>query len=243
METYHPSKKPDHHWLKKHKRLIIFMVFLAILSFLIFTSFSDISFTGSMITGNVIIEGLTPGGTVGEGIEFKSEFSTIPDLIFKGEFEKIELSGNSNSFLKVGNQKLSLEKVSNNLIIFDNFNGEISLNYGQITKLNGRASGVTLNGVSIFPLEEESAIKVSFGDEFNYGSLEIGRGVSIGEINYVTSGTIRLNGGKEIFSVNNEEIIINDFYGSLLINNGKFKIEGDVGELGISGESNINIQA
>ena len=242
METY-PLKKPEHHWLKKHKRLIIFLVFLSVLSFLVLTSFSDISFTGRVIAGKVIIEGLTPGEAREEGIEFKSEFSTIPDLIFKGKFEEIELIGNSNSFLKVGNQKISLGKVNSNLIIFDDFNGEFSLNYGQITKLSGRASGVTLNGVSTFPLEEESTMKISFGEEFNYDSLEIERGVSIGEINYVTSGTIRLNGGKEIFSVNKEEITVKNFYGSLSISSGKFKIEGHVGELDISGESNINIKA
>lgn len=240
METHHLLKNP--HLFKKHKKLIISVVFLAVLSFLIFTSFSDFSFTGKVIGGNAITEKLSFGENFGEGIEFESEFSTIPDLVLSGNFKEFELSGNSNSYLKVGNQKFSLDKIKNNLIIFEDFSGEVSLNYWQITKLNGRVSEVIVNGVSLFPSKKESTTKVSFEKEFNYKSLEINEIVSIDEINYVTSGTIKLNGGKEIFNVDNEEVSIKGFNGDINIKKGKISLDGEINKLSLLGESKIIIE-
>lgn len=221
-------------------KILIFLTFLLIFLFIIFTSFSNnVPFTGSIITGGAIINNFNNENTKKE-IKFESEL-TIPELEVRGEFDRLEISGNSNSSLQVGNQKFDLGKISNNFLVFDNFDGVISFDEERIIEFKGKVSGVTINGVLVNPTKETT--KINFENYFNYESLEIINGASVDEIKYITSGSIKLNDGKEILNIYDEKVIINDFYGNIMIEYGKFHAEGYISELSIIGKSNINIKA
>jgi len=227
--------------VKKHEKIIIFLIFLAIFSFLVYTSFSDsLPFIKKIITGEFIKDNFDKKNISDKNIRFESEL-TIPELIFDGEFSKVEISGSSNSFLYVGDQKFELGKIRNNFFTFKNFDGVISLDEKKITKFKGKVSDVTINGVLVTPVKNTT--KIYFEDDFNYKFLKIINSVSIDEITYTTSGLIKLNNGEQIFNIKNNEITIKDFYGDIIIDKGKFKADGHIGELNIIGESNVNIKA
>ena len=63
----------------------------------------------------------------------------------------------------------------------------------------------------------------------------------IKDLSYSTSGTLILNNGKNIFTLENEEISFVDFVGNLKIIGSKFKMDGFVKKLDISGKSAISI--
>lgn len=227
--------------IKQHEKIIIFLIFLAVFSFLIYTSFSDnLPFVKKIITGEFIRDNFNKQNVSDESIRFESDL-TIPKLSFDGEFRKVEISGSSNSFLYVGNQKFELGKIRNNFFVFKNFDGRISFDGEKITEFKGKVSDVTINGVLVTPVKNTT--KISFEDDFNYQFLEITDSVSINEITYITSGLIRLNDGEQVFNVKNNEITIKDFYGKIIIDKGKFNADGQISELEILGESNIKIKA
>ena len=227
--------------MQKHEKVIIFLIFLGILIFLILTSFSDnIPFAKKIITGEFIKNNFNDENATEKTIKFESGL-TVPELSLKGEFEKIELSGSSNSFLYFGNQKFELGKINNNFFVFKNFKGMISFDEEKITGFDGKVSEVTINGILVEPIKETA--KVGFGELFNYKSLEITREVSIEKLTYMTSGLVKLNNGGEIFNLNNDEITIENFRGNLIIDKGKFNAKGEIKKLSIIGESKINIQA
>ncbi len=226
--------------VQKHEKIIIFLIFLGILFFLVYTSFSDsLPFVKKIMTGE-FIKDFNKKNISDENIRFESEL-TIPELSFSGKFSKIEMSGSSNSFLYVGGQKFELGKIRNNFFVFKNFDGKISFDEKKITEFKGKVSEVTINGVLVTPVKNTT--KISFEEDFNYKFLEITNEVSINEITYITSGLIKLNNGEQVFNINNNEITIKDFYGNIIIDKEKFNADGYISELSIVGESNINIKA
>ena len=226
--------------VQKHEKIIIFLIFLGILFFLVYTSFSDsLPFVKKIMTGE-FIKDFSKKNISDENIRFESEL-TIPELSFNGKFDKIEMSGSSNSFLYVGGQKFELGAIRNNFFVFKNFDGKISFDGKKITEFKGKVSDVTINGVLVTPVKNTT--KISFEEGFNYQFLEITNEVSINEITYITSGLIKLNNGEQVFNINNNEITIKDFYGSIIIDKEKFNADGYISELSIVGESNINIKA
>jgi len=225
---------------RKFVGIAIFGIFLVIfLSIIITTFFGSFPLTASTITGGVVSNVFNNGEIDYGSIEFESDL-TIPELSIDGEFDKVELSGSSNSFLEIGNQIFYLGNLNDNFIVFDNFDGSISFDKTKITELKGKVSSVTINGIEVEP--KKQTIKVELGGTFDYDSLEISEGVFIKKLSYSASGTVKLNDGKEIFNLDQEEITIKEFYGSLLLDKGKFSIDGYIRELDIAGDSNINIK-
>ena len=229
-----PSKKIYH--LKKHWLGIMVGIFFLILSLLIYTSF----YGNFSLTGNAIIGSFTKSNESGSNIEFEARL-TVPSLDIDGKFEKVELIGRSNSHLQVGNQRFYLGDGKRNFLIFEDYDGKISFDSENILKLKGKSSGVTVNGVFITPQSKDTA-KVSLNSSLNYDSLEIGNDISISELSYETSGTVKLNNGDKIFNLNSEEITIINFQGNLLIKNNEFILEGYVEGIDIVGDLNIHVE-
>ena len=228
-----PSKK------KKHgkKRLMIFVIgmFSLILFLLVYTSFyGDISLTGSTIKEWVANSNESSGN-----IQLDAKL-TVPYLSIDGEFEKVEIIGGSNSYLRVGDQKFYLGNIKENYLIFDNYDGEISFDSEDILEFKGKASGITVNGVFITPKSKNTA-KTDLNKSFNYESLKMDNEVSINELSYMASGIIKLNDGKKIFNIYKEEITINNFHGNLLIKNKELYLDGYIDSLDIIGDLNIHI--
>lgn len=227
--------KPSKNKGSKKKHLIIFAVvtFSLILFWLIYSSiYGEISLTGGIIGKAVNLND-------DSNIKLDAKL-TIPSLSLDGKFKRIEISGRSDSYINVGDQRFYLGNIKENYLIFDNYDGKISFNSKNILEFQGKVSGVTVNGVFITP-ESKNTFKINLNKSFDYESLEISDGVLINKLSYRTLGTIKLNNGNEIFNVNGEEVTINNFYGGLLIENKELYLNGYISSLNILGDSNIYI--
>src|SRR3989338_5860381 len=92
--------------LKKHIMLITFLIFLGILSFLIYTSFYDVSFFDNVITGNLIMGDSSE--QEGKSVQIDGDLTEIPSLKLKGNFENVEITGSSGSYIYIDSQKFYL---------------------------------------------------------------------------------------------------------------------------------------
>lgn len=221
-------KKP-----KKDFKVAAITIFLLIMGLLILTSFYSFTFTGN------VIKEFGEFGNKSSTIDIKADL-TVPNLELKGKFGEVKIKGGSRSNLYVGNQKFYLGDSENNYIILEEYKGDILLDVNKILKFKGKATKVSINGI---PITSESGgiLSVRLDEDFKYSLLEVRNGVSIKELNYITSGTIRLNNNKDVFQVENEEISMEDFEGDLVIENNKLKIEGKISKLEIKGDQIISI--
>ncbi len=226
-EYYETQRHHKHH----NTRWIVFSVFLAILVFLIITSFSDkFSFTGNLVSDIK----QQPNSS----IKFDAVL-TIPSIDINGDFEKIEFQGNSESFFYVENEKFQLN-AKNNYIVMNNYTGEIAFDSKNILKLNGKAAKVFVNGIPIEP-KTNSVLKVSLDKDFSYTLLNIKNEINIKKLSYITTGKININNGKNIFNLDNEQISLKNFIGDASAENNKFKISGLVEKLDIAGKTKISL--
>lgn len=221
---------PDKH-KSHHTKILLFIIFLVVVGFLIITSFF-----GFALTGNVI-ENLAPGKN--STIDLRADL-TVPDLKLEGEFGEVTIKGGSNSNLYIGNQKFYLGNSNNNFISFENFDGKIFLSGNSISGLNGKAEKVSVNGVPV-ESRNKGTLSINMDENFRYNFISVKKGVSIEELNYVTSGTIRVNNERNIFQVNGEKVNMKNFQGDLSIENNNFKLHGKVSRLDIKGEQGISI--
>ena len=226
---------PEHYEIHHHKsnntRWVIFSVFLAILVFLIITAFSDkFSFSGNFVNDIKQQSNST--------IKFNAEL-TIPSIDAKGNFEKIEFQGNSESFFYVENEKFQLN-AKNNYIVMNNYTGEIAFDSKNILKLNGRATKVFVNGIPVEP-KTSGVLKVSLDKDFSYTLLNIEKEISIGKLSYISSGKISINDGKNIFNLDSEQVSLKNFVGDVNAEDNKFKMSGFVEKLDIAGEAKISV--
>ena len=226
---------PQNSRKKLYIKLGIFLVFIGILGLLILTSFySDGSFTG-LITEKVVNE-IKPNST----IKFAADL-TVPILKIDGNFQRVELRGNSESFLEIESEKFQLNSKSN-YITLENYTGDISFDGEKISALKGKASKVLVNGIPVEP-KTKSTVKVSLGKEFSYSLFSAEKDVVIKELIYTASGIVNLNDGKNIFNIDNEEITLQDFLGNIKIENERFKLDGYIKNLDIKGQSGISVSS
>jgi len=206
--TINDEKKNHHIWLT------ISLFFLGILFFLIYTSFYNPSL-GDSITGNVISNNKL------NLIEIDSTLTSPEKIKVKGKIGKIDLrTGDPNVFF-VGKERFDLDKVS---IIIDDFDGDVNFNKKNITKFNGKASKIFIEGI---PITSDSEIKVYFEGEFKYNYLKLNN-FYLNSLSYVTSGIVKLNDDKAIINLDNENFKIEKFQGDLEIRDNRFKLKGVV---------------
>ena len=233
IEVYGKRSKKKKHG-KKHLIILIIGMFSLILFLLIYTSFyGELSLTGSTI--KEWVANLNESGN----IQLDAKL-TVPYLSIDGEFEKIEIRGGSDSYLRVGDQKFYLGNIKENYLIFYDYDGKISFDSENILEFRGKSSGVIVNGVFITPQSKDTS-KVNLNSSFDYESLKVDNKVSINKLSYRTSGVIKLNTEKEIFNINKEEITINNFHGDLLIESKELYLDGYIDSLDIIGDSNIHV--
>ena len=191
-----------------YTKVFVVSAFLIVLSSLILTSFYDVfSLTGS------IINEIDLNNTAGE-IKIDAVL-TIPDAEVKGKFEKVDVKGGSDSNFYVENEKFYLGISQSNYITLKNYDGTIFFDSSKISELKGKASNVSMNGVSVSP-ESKSTLKIRLDEDFIYSSLAINNGVYLEELNYNATGTVKINDGKNVFNLNNDGITIKNFQGILV---------------------------
>jgi len=163
-------------------------------------------------------------------------------LEIEGEFEKVELTGSSNSYLSVGNQKFYLGDVKQNFLIFEDYDGKISFDSKNILEFKGKASIVKINGVSVTSDSKDTS-KINLNSSFGYDTMKIDDEVLIDELSYETTGTLTLNNKDKTFILKNEEITINNFRGNLFVEDDELSLKGYIEKLEILGDLNIHVEA
>lgn len=223
------SEEPLH---KKHRtKLIIFGIFLIILFVLLYTSFYGLPLTGSIIKNN-------PNSN---NSIFISADLTVPVLSLDGEFEKVNIGGSSESFLYVGDKKFPLSNSKDNYIVLTDYDGEIFFDENVISNLKGKAMRVSVNGVPMISKSDDK-MKIYFDSDFNYNVLEIKKGASIKKLDYETSGTVKLD-EKTIIDLEEDNLVIEKFYGDVKIENKHFKLNGYLKSLNVEGNQQISISS
>ncbi|MAG78840.1 hypothetical protein CMI40_00490 [Candidatus Pacearchaeota archaeon] len=211
-------------------KLFVFIVFVGIILLLVYTSFSG----NFPLTGKAIVENITV-----DRIKFNADL-TIPHLKLDNKIESLRIKGSSNSFFYVGDQKFNLEDLENNYIVLIDYDGKIYFDKANIFEFSGKVNKTIINGIPITSKSGKDT-KVYFDGNFSYDLLEINGDVPIRRLSYVTSGKINLNKGKNIFDIDNEEVIIDSFIGDLELNRRKFNMDGYVKGLNVVGDSAISI--
>ncbi len=218
---------------KYHKKIIIFTIFLLIVFLLVYFAF----FKGS---SNSIIGWIAKESNGTQNSVQISVDLTLPSaLSFESNMDRIEIkTEGSNNFLYIEKNKFDLAKLEKIDIIINNYNGKISFDAERILELDGKATEVLVNGVSIIP-QSDSRMKVYFDDDFMYKYLKINN-VFIDSLSYTTSGIIKTNQDKMIINIDNEDIKIKKFQGDLEVEKNHFKLDGYAKKLNVVGTLDIS---
>ena len=228
------QKKPRSR--KFYFKLLLFLSFFGIFFFFVYTSF----FGGTGLTGSLVGTGGIITGTTSENlINFSAEM-TIPPMALEGKFAKVELSAGGNSFLQIGDQKSSLENFRDNYIVLENYEGEISFDEKEILNLDGRASGVTINGIFMTP-NKKGTSRVSLQNPLPYFSLNIMDEVRAKKISHKTSGFANVGNGKNLIKLDNEQVSITNFVGDMKLAKGKIILLGKIQRIDVSGEQKVYV--
>jgi hypothetical protein len=200
---------------KHHLFLTITVFFVAIMFFLIYTSFYDPDF-GNSITGNVISEGNFEGK-----IDLEANLLVPAEFSISGNIGKVELRKKGDNVFLVGNKKFELKDSS---IVLDDYEGNIMISNNIIKTLRGSAGKVFVEGI---PISSDSKISVKFNDEITYGYLKL-NDLNLNEFSLESSGNVKLNNGKAIVSLEDELFKVRGFSGNLEFKGSKLKIIGKI---------------
>lgn len=185
---------------------IIIILFVAFIGFLVYnySNFKNPS-------GNIVKDGIN--------IDIDSILTPPDNLEIDSSIEKIELKTVSGGFF-VGNDKFDLDKAS---LVIDNYNGKIILIKNKISMLEGTASKVFVQGI---PITSSSDMKIYF-EKADYSYLKLNN-FYLASLNYKTSGIVKLNKGKAVINLYNENIKLEGFQGDLESRGNSFKIKGEI---------------
>lgn len=227
METY----DEDSALKKHHVKLIAFAVFVLIIALVLYTSFQgDFSFTG----------GFAGVPDSNDSLKISARLN-VPELALDGKFDYLSITGNSDSFIYIGDQKSNLSSFSNNKIILEDFDGKISFDENAISNLDGKSMNAVVNGV-VLSSSSDKLTKTYLSSGFDYSSLEISESVVIKDLSYLASGSVSINDGEKNFKINDEEVSLKNFVGNLKIRNNVMTLEGVIGKIEVSGEHNVVVE-
>lgn len=213
---------------KRSKRMVFLVVFFVIvLAVLVYSSFfSEISITGDLINENKT------------GISINADFNSVPNLSIDGEFSRISIRGLTGTFLYIGNQKFPMNDSSR--IFLTDYDGEISFTSDMITELKGKVSHVSINGLPILPGSDKE-LKINIKEPLQYSFLDVSEGVLIRKINYITSGKIIFGEKKSVFNIREDNVLIEDFFGGINVDNGELSLDGTFEKLETKGNHEISV--
>ncbi len=220
----------------KHKKAIIFVVFLLVVSSLTYFAFFE-----GKITSRVIDSiGFSSEINLENSINISANLIQPDDLIIKGKIDKIEMRINKiDDFFYVGREKFDLGQLSETYIVIFDYNGELSFDKENILKLKGKSSEVLINGISATPTSGDD-MKIYFDEDIGYKFLKVDN-IFLNPLSYTTSGSINLNDGKINININEEEVRLGKFRGDVEVYGGEFKIEGGTEKLEVVGILDIKI--
>lgn len=216
---------------RSRTKLFVILLFIIILLLLVLTAFKgNLFFTGKVVGEKLFVN----ESSVGEGkIPIKASLG-IPYLELDGNFESIELETRTGGFILVGKQKVELRGSGKNYISFRNYGGKIFFDSSKISVLSGKAEKIFVNGIPFSSVSNKST-KIGLDGDLEYSYLELKDSVEIGKLSYTTSGVIEVDERKEIFNVDNEEIVLSGFKGNAIFED-DFSLKGYIDKLVIEGD-------
>src|SRR3989344_865113 len=123
--------------------------------------------------------------------------------------------------ITIGNQEIHLNKSSS--FVIENYEGKFTIEANVISNLHGTADQVFLDGTPI--KEKKGTTKVSF-DRLDYNYIEM-REIHLNTLSYSATGILKINDGKFLINLVEEEFYVNDFVGDLEINKNYLRINGN----------------
>lgn len=213
------EKVNSHH----HIIIIIVLIFIAIIGFIIYTSFFNPDLAPSF-TGNIIKNSYDKISK--NNLENLNEINAnlnIPDLFeINTPIEKIKIKTNQPATLLFGDKKIELKEKSS--LIIDNFNGLLNIDSKKINSFNGKASKIFVDGLPIIQASG-SETKISFEQALEYDYIEL-ENFYLESLNYIASGIIKIDNNKIVIRLDKERIEITNFKGNLKINKNNFELNG-----------------
>ena len=107
--------------------------------------------------------------------------------------------------------------------VIENYEGKFTIEANVISNLHGTADQVFLDGTPI--KEKKGTTKVSF-DRLDYNYIEM-REIHLNTLSYSATGILKINDGKFLINLVEEEFYVNDFVGDLEINKNYLRINGN----------------
>jgi hypothetical protein len=222
LETY--NHQASLHQMKTKSRrinLFIFLTFILISSIILFQVSSQ---NGINFTGFSIFQENSNSTT-----EIKANLS-VPKITFKEEFPEIKTTLEKGSSVILDGKTFSLAETERELV-FKDFKGTVTFEGNKIYILKGKASEVTLSGVT---MTKDKKIDVLLQSETSYRKIEMNKEVLIKSLDYISIGEILIN--QDLIKTNSERTVINDYFGKIHVENSTLFIEGKVSSIEIYGE-------
>ncbi len=220
-EEYHNKNNPHK---RNHfgRKFLIFILFLAVLGVIFFTTIYEGGFTGNSIKEF----------NENNSVKISSE-TNIPSTTLTGEHSKITFDISSNKEMKLEGKKISLDKTSN-LLVLEGFSGEVNFDENSINLLSGKVSKIYINGVPISN-EKDVKMKISLDSDILYNSISFKNNFPVSEINFICSG--KVNVGTDSINLNQDTCILKNALGEFLVKDKKLFFSGSVTSLDIKGEN------
>lgn len=216
---------------RRSKRMVFLAIFFVIvLAVIVYSSFfADISITGDLINENKTV-----------GIPINADFNSVPNLSIKGEFSRVSIRGLTGTFLYIGDQKFPMN--GSDRIFLTDYEGKISLSSNNLEELDGKVSHISIDGLPILPSSDKE-LKIYIKDSLEYSSLDISQGVFMRKLNYITSGKIVFGEKKSVVNLNEDNVIIDDFFGGIEVKNKGLSLDGTFEKLETKGNHEISVSA
>lgn len=222
VKYYGESHKVKH---KFHKKTLIFLAFLFVMSMIIITTL----YNNGSITGN-IVSPVNPNNS----LIISSEL-TCPHLSFNVEGSEIKILSDSETTIYLGDKSLLLNSSRENRIILRDFSGKVQLSEEGVL-LDGKVSDISLN---YLPIKEKNdkKIKIYSDSPIPYNLLEFKGSLFLKEINYISSGILFIGERKQDkITLNEDSLIISDYFGTLKIKKDTLFLEGSITKIRIDGD-------
>ncbi|MEK6871580.1 MAG: hypothetical protein AABX16_01620 [Nanoarchaeota archaeon] len=214
----------DEHTKKFPFVFIVALVFAGLFFFLMYTSFYDADIT-KKISGNFI--NLQTGNNAAT-VSVSGEFSLPDALTVDSSIAKLSFKLKEPLSIVIGNEQIDLEPMSS--FVADSFTGSFIISGGKILHLTGTAAQIFANGV---PLKDKTGKTISFEAKdivYTYVRFD---DLFLPEIEYITSGVLRLNNNAVVVRFNNEPLHLRSYQGNVEISKNYLRLEGVASDIDI----------
>jgi len=225
-------QKPKH---KRHIWVYMFLIFVGIMLFLVYSASNPTSFAGK-ITGNVV-KGDNPGPFANPS-QVSAELRTSDVLEINSHITKVNLKIKGPANFNMGSQKIVIAESDSASVVMDNFDGKVVIYPDSRVELDGTTNMIFFDGV---PISSGSGINVKLNKDSVHSYLKLDD-FYLPSRSYETSGQIDIDNGRVLIRSDGEVVKLPDFQGNLEMKKGVVRINGvikrsEVGRLleGVSG--------